>query len=261
MALCEVALSDGSDLVAEEMKFGLGWNSPSHTTPPFCDFTKTLKICSVSYTSLIWIRDILLWPRESGLQASIQKIVDFQNSSFVFGDHVMTGKWKNFAMWPSAHPLILGCKLSGLSLEQAVDCWDLLFIPAAKAIWWGMVLNGFELKCDWCAHPTIQFLSGELVAVTSNFKFFKNFVIFFFLKIIFIKRKLFLNVRNLFFANFCRGLLTWPNQYDRNLWTWLKTDNDEHSLDELDPIFKQLWFVGFGHIQTDFQSYWFCQVN
>ena len=31
MALCEVALSDGSDLVAEEMKFGLGWNSPSHT--------------------------------------------------------------------------------------------------------------------------------------------------------------------------------------------------------------------------------------
>ena len=29
MALCEVALSDGSDLVAEEMKFGSGWNSTS----------------------------------------------------------------------------------------------------------------------------------------------------------------------------------------------------------------------------------------
>ena len=26
IALCEVALSDGSDLLAEEMKFGLGWN-------------------------------------------------------------------------------------------------------------------------------------------------------------------------------------------------------------------------------------------
>ena len=32
MALCEVALSDGSDLLAEEINFGLGWNSPSHTT-------------------------------------------------------------------------------------------------------------------------------------------------------------------------------------------------------------------------------------
>ena len=31
MALCEVALSDGSDLLAEEMKFGLGWNSTSTT--------------------------------------------------------------------------------------------------------------------------------------------------------------------------------------------------------------------------------------
>ena len=31
MALCEVALSDGSDLLAEEMKFGLGWNSASTT--------------------------------------------------------------------------------------------------------------------------------------------------------------------------------------------------------------------------------------
>ena len=31
MALCEVALSDGSDLVAKEMEFGQGWNSPSHT--------------------------------------------------------------------------------------------------------------------------------------------------------------------------------------------------------------------------------------
>ena len=30
MALFEVALSDGSDLVAEEMEFGQGWNSPSH---------------------------------------------------------------------------------------------------------------------------------------------------------------------------------------------------------------------------------------
>ena len=28
---CEVALSDGSDFVAEEMEFGQGWNSPSHT--------------------------------------------------------------------------------------------------------------------------------------------------------------------------------------------------------------------------------------
>ena len=26
----------------------------------------------------------------------------------------------------------------------------------------------------------------------------------------------------------------WPNEYDRNLWTWPKTDNDENSLDELD---------------------------
>ena len=31
MALCEVALSDGLDLVAKEMEFGQGWNSPSHT--------------------------------------------------------------------------------------------------------------------------------------------------------------------------------------------------------------------------------------
>ena len=31
MALCEVALSDVSDLVAKEMEFGEGWNSPSHT--------------------------------------------------------------------------------------------------------------------------------------------------------------------------------------------------------------------------------------
>ena len=31
MALCEVALSDGSDLVAKEMEFGQGWNSPYHT--------------------------------------------------------------------------------------------------------------------------------------------------------------------------------------------------------------------------------------
>ena len=29
MALCEVALSAGSDLVAEEMELGQGWNSPS----------------------------------------------------------------------------------------------------------------------------------------------------------------------------------------------------------------------------------------
>ena len=33
MALCEVALSDGSDLLVEDMKFGLGWNSTSTTTP------------------------------------------------------------------------------------------------------------------------------------------------------------------------------------------------------------------------------------
>ena len=31
MALCKVALSDGSDLVAKEMEFGQGWNSPSNT--------------------------------------------------------------------------------------------------------------------------------------------------------------------------------------------------------------------------------------
>ena len=31
MAMCEVALSDGSDLVAKEIKFGQGWNFPSHT--------------------------------------------------------------------------------------------------------------------------------------------------------------------------------------------------------------------------------------
>ena len=35
-----------------------------------------------------------------------------------------------------------------------------------------------------------------------------------------------------------RGLLTWPDQYDRNLLTWPKTDNDEHSLDELDQNLK-----------------------
>ena len=33
MALCEVALSDGSDYVAQEMEFVQGWNSPSHTNP------------------------------------------------------------------------------------------------------------------------------------------------------------------------------------------------------------------------------------
>ena len=33
MALCEVALSHGSDLVAKEIEFGQGWNSPSHTGP------------------------------------------------------------------------------------------------------------------------------------------------------------------------------------------------------------------------------------
>ena len=32
MALCEVALSDGSDLLAEDMKFVLGWNSISTST-------------------------------------------------------------------------------------------------------------------------------------------------------------------------------------------------------------------------------------
>ena len=37
MALCEADLSDGSDLVAEEIKSGLGWNSQSHTK-----FNKTL---------------------------------------------------------------------------------------------------------------------------------------------------------------------------------------------------------------------------
>ena len=31
MALCEVALSDGSDLVGEEMKFEFGWNYTSIT--------------------------------------------------------------------------------------------------------------------------------------------------------------------------------------------------------------------------------------
>ena len=31
MALCEMALSNGSDLLAEEIKFGLGWNSTSTT--------------------------------------------------------------------------------------------------------------------------------------------------------------------------------------------------------------------------------------
>ena len=30
MALCEVALSDGSDLLAEEIKFGLGWDGILH---------------------------------------------------------------------------------------------------------------------------------------------------------------------------------------------------------------------------------------
>ena len=30
MALCELAFSNGSDLVAKEMEFGQGWNSPSH---------------------------------------------------------------------------------------------------------------------------------------------------------------------------------------------------------------------------------------
>ena len=29
MALCEMALSDGPDLVAEKMRFELGWNSTS----------------------------------------------------------------------------------------------------------------------------------------------------------------------------------------------------------------------------------------
>ena len=31
MALCEVALPDGSDLLAKEMEFEQKWNSPSHT--------------------------------------------------------------------------------------------------------------------------------------------------------------------------------------------------------------------------------------
>ena len=35
MALCEVAFSDGSDLVAKKMEFGQGWNSLSHTSPLF----------------------------------------------------------------------------------------------------------------------------------------------------------------------------------------------------------------------------------
>ena len=29
--MCEVALSDGLDVVAKDMEFGQGWNSPSHT--------------------------------------------------------------------------------------------------------------------------------------------------------------------------------------------------------------------------------------
>ena len=30
---------------------------------------------------------------------------------------------------------------------------------------------------------------------------------------------------------------------------------------QLSVMFKQLWFVSFGHIQTDFQLYQFGQVN
>ena len=94
------------------------------------------------------------------------------------------------------------------------------------------------------------------------------------------------------------GLLTWPNQYDQNIWTWPKNDNNKHELVEHDQkfkknchndeheqlnmtekfvfgqvqqinvrrchfsvMFKQIKFIGFGHIQTHFWSYWFGQVN
>ena len=38
VALCEVALSDASDLLAEEMKIGMEFYI--HYMPIFCDFTK-----------------------------------------------------------------------------------------------------------------------------------------------------------------------------------------------------------------------------
>ena len=70
----------------------------------------------------------------------------------------------------------------------------------------------------------------------------------------------------------------WPNEYDRNIWTWPKNDNDECELVEQDQKLKknshngeherlkmteikQIRFVGFVHIQTHFRSYWFGQVN
>ena len=87
----------------------------------------------------------------------------------------------------------------------------------------------------------------------------------------------------------------WPNEYDRKIWTWPKTDNDENSLDELDQNlifgqvqssifvvvviffifftfgqiqlfsvkFNKLTFVVviFGHVLTNFWSYWFGEGN
>ena len=54
MALCEVALSNGSDLLAEEIKFGLGWNSTSTT-----DGSK-----AVTCTGWGWIKGcFMLWVR------------------------------------------------------------------------------------------------------------------------------------------------------------------------------------------------------
>ena len=47
MALREAALSDGSDLVAEEMRFELGWNSTSTTIVSLVDFLTAYKMMSL----------------------------------------------------------------------------------------------------------------------------------------------------------------------------------------------------------------------
>ena len=46
MALCVVALPDGSDLVAEETRFGLGWISTSTTIVSLVDFLTACKMMS-----------------------------------------------------------------------------------------------------------------------------------------------------------------------------------------------------------------------
>ena len=107
MALCEVALSDGSDLLAEEMKFGLGWNSTSTTLfiQPFCYMYHLLFVFNPRhrFKVAILIDIVSRWNLTLGMPC--------QKS--VFDDFIATYSWKLFDQ-----PLIIQFFLSNLKLNS-----------------------------------------------------------------------------------------------------------------------------------------------